>query len=65
MTFSGKMYFKIILTVTKNQAFILSLEDTIFKRPKGGGVKLTPPPLPTAVLGLSEMKFFASSFRGF
>ena len=62
MTFSGKMYFKIILTVTKNQGFILSLKDTIFEKPQGG-VKLTP--LPTAVLGLSEMKFFASSFQGF
>ena len=50
MKFSGKMCFKIILKVTKNQGFTLSLEDTFFEKPKGGGgVKLTPP----AVLGLT------------
>ena len=38
MKFSGKMCFKIILKVTKNQGFTLSLEDTFFEKP-GGGVK--------------------------
>ena len=34
----------IILKVTKNQDFTLSLEDTFFEKPKGRGrVKLTPP----------------------
>ena len=32
----------IILKVIKNQGFTLSLEDTIFEIPQGGGVKLTP-----------------------
>ena len=35
MKFSGKMYFKIILKVTKNQGFTLSLEDTFFEKPQG------------------------------
>ena len=34
----------IILKVTKNQSFTLSLEDTFFETPQGGGVKLTPLP---------------------
>ena len=38
----------IILKVTKNQDFTLSLKDKFFEKPQGGGVKLTPP----AVLGL-------------
>ena len=44
MKFSGKMCLKIILKVTKNQGFSLSLEDTFFEKPhgEGGGVKLTP-----------------------
>ena len=33
MKFSGKMYLMIILKVTKNQAFSLSLEDTFFEKP--------------------------------
>ena len=37
MKFSGKMCLKIILKVTKNQSFFLSLEDTLFKKPQGGG----------------------------
>ena len=53
MKFSEKMCLKIILKVTKNQGFTLSLEDTFFEKPQvGGGVKLTPPPL--AVLGLNK-----------
>ena len=43
MKFSGKMCLKIILKVTKNQGFSLSLEDTLFEKPQGGGVKLIPP----------------------
>ena len=35
-TTSEKMYFKIILKVTKNQGFTLSLEDTFFEKPLGG-----------------------------
>ena len=36
MKFPEKMYFKIILKVTKNQGFTLSLEDTFFEKPLGG-----------------------------
>ena len=36
MKFSGKMSFEIILKVTKNQGFTLSLEDTFFKKPHEG-----------------------------
>ena len=50
MKISGKMCLKIILQVTKNQGFTLSLQDTFFEKPQGGGgVKLTLP----AILGLS------------
>ena len=41
----------IILKVTKNQGLILSLEDTFFGKPQRA-VKLTPPPIPPAILGL-------------
>ena len=36
----------IILNVTKNQGFTLTLEDTVFEKPQeeGGGVKLTRKP---------------------
>ena len=37
MKFSGKIWLKTILQVTKNQGFTLSLEDTFFKTPQGGG----------------------------
>ena len=37
MKVSGKMYFKMILKVTKNQGYTLSLEDTFFEKPQGGG----------------------------
>ena len=37
MKFSGKMCFKIILKVTKNQDFSLSLEDTFFEKPQARG----------------------------
>ena len=32
MKFSGNMFFKVILKVTKNQDFILSLEDAFFEK---------------------------------
>ena len=35
MKLSGKMCFKIISKVTKNQGLTLSLEDTIFEKPQG------------------------------
>ena len=34
MKFSGKMCFKTILKVTKNQGSTLSIEDTFFKKPQ-------------------------------
>ena len=37
MKFSGKMCFEIILKVTKTEGLALSLEDTFFKKPPGGG----------------------------
>ena len=54
MKFSGKMCLKIILKVTKNQGFTLSLEDTFFEKPQGG--QIAPPP-PPAVLGLNTVEF--------
>ena len=51
MKFSGKMCLMIILKVTKDQGFTLSLEDTFFENPQGVEVKLTPP----AVLGLKDI----------
>ena len=36
MQFSRKMCLKIILKVTKNQGFTISLEDTFFEKPQGG-----------------------------
>ena len=38
MKFLGKMCFKIILKVAKNQGFTLSLEDTFFEKPQGGQI---------------------------
>ena len=52
MKFSGKMCLKIILKVTKNQGFNLSLEDTFFEKPQGGQTDLPP-----AVLGLNASHF--------
>ena len=37
MKLSGKMCFEIVLKVTKKQGFTLSLEDTFFEKPQGGG----------------------------
>ena len=49
MKFSGKMWLMIILKVTKNQGFTLSLEDTFLKKPQGGrGGQIDP----QVVLGL-------------
>ena len=42
MKFLGKMYLKIILKVRKKQGFTLSLEDTFFEKPQGGG-QIEPP----------------------
>ena len=39
MKFWEKMCFKIILKVTKNQGSTISIEDTFFKKPQGGGAQ--------------------------
>ena len=52
MKFSGKMCFKIILKVTKNQGSTLSREDTFFIKSQEGGINLIPP----GILGLREKK---------
>ena len=44
MKFSGKMYFNIILKVTKNQGSTLSVENTFFRKPQGGQFDPPPPP---------------------
>ena len=49
MQFLGKMLLMIILEVTKNQGFILPLEDTFFEKRQGGGEIDLPP----VVLGLN------------
>ena len=65
MKFSGKMCLKIILKVTKNQAFTLSLEDTFFEKPQESGqIDTTPSPHPhpppsafpptSVILGLNQ-----------
>ena len=36
ITYSEKMWLMIILTVTKNQGFIPSLQDKFFEKPQGG-----------------------------
>ena len=42
MKVSGKMCFKIMLKVTKNQGLTLSLEDTFFEKPhRGSGLMST------------------------
>ena len=47
MKFSGKTWLMIILKVTKNQRFTISLEDTLFEKPQGGGgSQIDPPPPP-------------------
>ena len=37
MKYSGKVWIKIILKVTKKQSFTLSLEDTFLEKPQGEG----------------------------
>ena len=49
MKFSGKMWLMIILKITKNQGFNLSLEDTVFEKPQGGQID------PPFVLGLKAV----------
>ena len=49
MKFSGKMCLKIILKVTKNQRFTLSLEDTFSEIPQRGQIDPH-----SAVLGLRK-----------
>ena len=48
MKFSRKMCLMIILKVTKNQGFTLSLEVTFFEKPHGGS-NLPPPILPLLI----------------
>ena len=52
LKFSVKMWLIIILKVTKNQRFTLSLEDAFFEKTQGG-IKLTPSP--PAVLELNKI----------
>ena len=47
MKCSGKMCFKVILKVTENQGFTLSLEDTFFEKPQGGQFDRRPPAPPS------------------
>ena len=47
MKFSGKVCLVIILKVTKNQGFTLSLWDTFFEKPQGGGRQIDSPPSPS------------------
>ena len=49
MKFSGKMCLKIVLKVTTNQGFTISLEDTFFRNTTGGGQTD-----PLTVLGLKR-----------
>ena len=48
MKFSGKMWLMIVLKVTKNQGFTLSLENTFLEKPQGCQIDPT-----SALLGLS------------
>ena len=49
----------IILKVTKNQGFILSLEDTFFEKPQWSQID----PLPPAVLELKISQYSQESCR--
>ena len=55
MKFSGKMCLKIILKITKNQGFTLSLKDVFFEKAQGG-VKLTPYPPSLPPQPLQELR---------
>ena len=52
MKFSGKIRFKIILKVTKNQGSTLSIEETFFKKPQAPPLS----PFPPGRLGLNVMQ---------
>ena len=51
MKFSGKICLKIMLKVTKNRGFTLSLEDTLFEKPRGGGGAIYRP----GILGVNSL----------
>ena len=55
MKFSGKMCLVIILKVTKKQGFTPSLENTVLKKPQGGGQNYPTPSL---------VRFKSSWFQG-
>ena len=55
--FSGKMWFMIILKVTKEQAFTLCSEDTFLGKPQRWGVKWTPPAL-TSSFRINQSKYW-------
>ena len=57
MLFAVKMSLMIILNVTKNRGFNLSLENTALEKPIGRKVKLTPP----AFLVLMKSQGFLST----
>ena len=44
MKFARKMCLKILLKVSKNQGFTISLEDAFFEKPQGGRSNWPPPP---------------------
>ena len=67
MEFSGKVWLMIILKLTKNQCFILSLEDTFFEKQQmtgdgGGALVGGGDQTPSAVLGLSCTCNFSKYF---
>ena len=59
MKFSGKMCFKMVLKVTKNQSFTLSLEEIFFENHRVVG-QIDPPSFLQAVLGLIDEKSYKS-----
>ena len=64
MRFSGKMRLKIILEVTKNQGFSLSLEDTFFEKPQQGGGRggqIDSPP-PSRFRVKKDIEFFKGKY---
>ena len=57
MKFSEKICLMIMLKVTKNQGFTLSLEDTLFEKPQEGEGQIGPAlGSLTAVLGSNLLK---------
>ena len=65
MKFSGKMCPKIILKATKNQSFILFVEDKFFRKTTGSIHPAPRPPAPffPAVLGLRLKKTLYIFFK--